>query len=88
MNFVDELKWRGMIHDIMPGTEELLKKEKTSGYIGFDPTADSSAYWSYGAGYAAGSFPEERPYTDRSCWRSNRNDRRPFRKIGREKSAR
>jgi tyrosyl-tRNA synthetase len=41
MNFVEELKWRGMIHDIMPGTEELLKKEKTSGYIGFDPTADS-----------------------------------------------
>ncbi len=41
MNFVDELKWRGMIHDIMPGTEELLQKEKTSGYIGFDPTADS-----------------------------------------------
>jgi tyrosyl-tRNA synthetase len=41
MNFVEELKWRGMIQDIMPGTEELLKKEKTSGYIGFDPTADS-----------------------------------------------
>ena len=41
MNFVDELKWRGMIHDIMPGTEELLNKEKASGYIGFDPTADS-----------------------------------------------
>ena len=41
MNFVDELKWRGMIHDIMPGTEELLKTEKISGYIGFDPTADS-----------------------------------------------
>ena len=41
MNFVEELKWRGMIHDIMPGTEELLEKEKTSGYIGFDPTADS-----------------------------------------------
>jgi tyrosyl-tRNA synthetase len=41
MNFVDELKWRGMIHDIMPGTEGLLKKEKTSGYIGFDPTANS-----------------------------------------------
>jgi tyrosyl-tRNA synthetase len=41
MNFVEELRWRGMIHDIMPGTEELLKKEKTSGYIGFDPTADS-----------------------------------------------
>ena len=41
MNFVDELKWRGMIHDIMPGTEELLNKEVTTGYIGFDPTADS-----------------------------------------------
>jgi tyrosyl-tRNA synthetase len=41
MNFVEELKWRGMIHDIMPGTEELLNKEVTTGYIGFDPTADS-----------------------------------------------
>lgn len=41
MNFVEELKWRGMIHDIMPGTEELLKKEITTGYIGFDPTSDS-----------------------------------------------
>jgi tyrosyl-tRNA synthetase len=41
MNFVEELKWRGMVHDIMPGTEELLKKELISGYIGFDPTADS-----------------------------------------------
>ena len=41
MNFVEELRWRGMIHDIMPGTEEMLKKEKTTGYIGFDPTADS-----------------------------------------------
>lgn len=41
INVIDELKWRGMVHDIMPGTEELLKKEMTSGYIGFDPTADS-----------------------------------------------
>jgi tyrosyl-tRNA synthetase len=41
MNFVEELKWRGMIHDIMPGTEELLKKEFTSAYVGIDPTADS-----------------------------------------------
>ncbi len=41
MNFIEELKWRGMIHDIMPGTEELLEKEVTLGYIGFDPTADS-----------------------------------------------
>jgi tyrosyl-tRNA synthetase len=40
-NFVEELRWRGMLHDIMPGTEEQLSKEVTVGYIGFDPTADS-----------------------------------------------
>ncbi len=40
-NFVEELRWRGMLHDIMPGTEDQLKKEMTAGYIGFDPTADS-----------------------------------------------
>ena len=41
MNFVEELKWRGMIHDMMPGTEEQLSKEMTSAYVGIDPTADS-----------------------------------------------
>tara|TARA_B110000211_G_C14076607_1_gene552389 strand:- start:85 stop:1359 length:1275 start_codon:yes stop_codon:yes gene_type:complete len=41
MNFVEELQWRGMIHDIMPGTEDQLNKELTAGYVGFDPTADS-----------------------------------------------
>ncbi|MDO3626503.1 tyrosine--tRNA ligase [Mucilaginibacter sp. BT774] len=41
MNFVEELRWRGMLHDIMPGTEELLNKDIVAGYIGFDPTADS-----------------------------------------------
>ncbi len=41
MNFVEELKWRGMIHDIMPGTEEQLQKEMTTAYVGIDPTADS-----------------------------------------------
>jgi tyrosyl-tRNA synthetase len=40
-NFVEELRWRGMLHDVMPGTEDLLIKENVSGYIGFDPTADS-----------------------------------------------
>lgn len=40
-NFIEELKWRGMIHDIMPGTEEALLKQVSAGYIGFDPTADS-----------------------------------------------
>lgn len=38
---VEELKWRGMVHDMMPGTEEQLSKEVTTGYVGFDPTADS-----------------------------------------------
>lgn len=41
MNFVDELRWRGMVHQLMPGTEELLAKEMTTAYVGFDPTADS-----------------------------------------------
>jgi tyrosyl-tRNA synthetase len=41
IDFVDELRWRGLLQDIMPGTEELLKKEIVTGYIGFDPTADS-----------------------------------------------
>jgi tyrosyl-tRNA synthetase len=41
MNLIEELSWRGMVQDIMPGTAEQLEKEMTSGYIGFDPTADS-----------------------------------------------
>lgn len=41
MNFIEELKWRGMIHDMMPGTEEELLKCPSAGYIGFDPTSDS-----------------------------------------------
>ena len=39
--FIDELKWRGMLHDVIPGTEEYLSKNKTIGYVGFDPTSDS-----------------------------------------------
>ncbi|MEA4917129.1 tyrosine--tRNA ligase [Proteiniphilum sp.] len=41
MNFIEELRWRGMIHEVMPGTEEQLLKEQTAGYLGIDPTADS-----------------------------------------------
>lgn len=41
MNFIEELRWRGMIHDMTPGTEEQLANEMTRGYIGFDPTSDS-----------------------------------------------
>lgn len=40
-DFIEELKWRGMIHDMVPGVEELLKGERVSAYVGFDPTADS-----------------------------------------------
>lgn len=41
MNFIEELRWRGMIHDVMPGTEEMLNREMVSAYVGIDPTADS-----------------------------------------------
>ena len=41
MNFIDELEWRGMIHDSTPGVKEQLAKEMTTAYVGFDPTADS-----------------------------------------------
>ena len=41
INFIEELRWRGMIHDMFPGTEEQLQKEQTSAYLGIDPTADS-----------------------------------------------
>lgn len=41
MNFIEELQWRGMIHQMMPGTDEQLKKEMTTAYLGIDPTADS-----------------------------------------------
>ncbi|KAA6352242.1 Tyrosine--tRNA ligase [termite gut metagenome] len=41
MNFVEELEWRGMVHDVMPGTKELLTKEQVTAYVGIDPTADS-----------------------------------------------
>ena len=41
MNFVEQLRWRGMIHDIMPGTLEMLDKEMGVAYVGIDPTADS-----------------------------------------------
>ena len=42
MSFVGELQWRGMIHDITPGTEEQLEKETTTAYVGFDPKKENS----------------------------------------------
>lgn len=47
MNFVEELRWRGMLHDMTPGTEEIIGKEKITGYIGFDPTAPSMTIGNY-----------------------------------------
>ncbi len=41
MNFIEELKWRGMLHTMIPGTDELLEKEQVTAYLGIDPTADS-----------------------------------------------
>ena len=43
-NFIEEMKWRGMIHDIMPGTEEELNKGMTAAYIGFDPNCRLSTH--------------------------------------------
>ena len=40
-NFVEELRWRGMIHDMFPGTEEYMMQHQVAGYVGIDPTADS-----------------------------------------------
>ena len=51
MNFVEELRWRGMVHTMMPGTEELLEKEMVTAYLGIDPTADSLHY-----GYLCGGM--------------------------------
>ncbi len=50
-NLVEELRWRGLFHDMMPGTEEQLLKEATTAYIGFDPTADS-LHWKFSANYS------------------------------------
>lgn len=47
MNFIEELRWRGMLHDMTPGLEEALSKGKTAGYIGFDPTAPSLTIGNY-----------------------------------------
>ena len=79
-NFVEELKWRGMVHDMMPGTEEQLQKEMTTAYVGIDPTADSLHI-----GHLV-SVMMLRPQAVGAYRRSNRNDRRPVGKVGRAQS--
>ncbi len=58
MNFVDELKWRGMIHDIMPGTEELLAKGQTTAYVG--PDSRFFACRTFGVGHDDETFSDGR----------------------------
>ena len=67
-NFVEELKWRGMLHDIMPDTEELLTQEMVSGYIGFDPTADSLGVGNMVQIMTLVHFPARRAQADRPMW--------------------
>jgi tyrosyl-tRNA synthetase len=59
MSLIPDLRWRGMIQDITPGTEEQLSREMTSGYIGFDPTAES-AHWKPGAHFAVSALAKSR----------------------------
>ena len=73
MNFIEELRWRGMIHDIMPGTEDLLKEKPISGYIGFDPTSDSLHIGSLVQIMILVHFQRAGHKPLCTCWRSNRN---------------
>ena len=82
MNFVEELKWRGMIHDIMPGTEEQLQKEMTTAYVGIDPTADSLHI----GHLVSVMIPKSRTQAYRSGRRRYRNDRRSLYEVPRTQS--
>ena len=74
-NFVEELKWRGMLAQMMPGTEELLQKEMVTAYLGTDPTADSLHIGHLcGIMSPAALWPSPR---DSRGW-CNRYDRRPL----------
>jgi tyrosyl-tRNA synthetase len=73
-NLVEELKWRGLYHDSMPGTEEQLLKEVTTAYIGFDPTADSLHIGSMVQIILIGSFKEFWSSAYRFGWWCDRND--------------
>ena len=83
MNFVEELKWRGMIHDIMPGTEEQLQKEMTTAYVGIDPTADSLHIGHLVSVMILKHFQRAGHKPIASRRRRNRNDWRPFDEITR-----
>jgi len=88
MNFVEELRWRGMIQEIMPGTEEQLQKELTSGYLGIDPTADSLHIGHLVGGNDAKAFSTSWTPSNSIGWWSYRYDRRSIDEIARKKIAR
>ena len=77
-DFIEELKWRGMLHDVIPGTEEHLEKNKTIGYIGFDPTSDSLHIGSLVPIFILKHFQNSGSYTNSFIRRCNWNDRRPL----------
>ena len=74
MNFIEELGWRGMIHDMMPGLEDQLKKELTSAYVGIDPDSRLFAHWTSCRSNDVKTFPGRRTQTHRFSRRSNRYD--------------
>ena len=80
-DFIEELKWRGMIHDMMPGAGEQLKKEMTTGYIGFDPTADSLHIGNLVQIMILVRPATSRPQAHSSARRGNRHGGRSFGKI-------
>jgi hypothetical protein len=77
-NLVEELKWRGLFHQAVPGTENLLLEEMTTGYVGFDPTADSLHIGNLGTYNFIGSSSKSWSQTHRIGWRCNWNGRRSF----------
>lgn len=83
MNFVEELKWRGMVHTMMPGTEELFEKGIVTAYLGIDPTADSLHIGHLCGVMMVATFPTVRSQTHSVVGRCNRHDRRPVGKIAR-----
>ena len=81
MNFVEELKWRGMVHTMMPGTEELFEKGIVTAYLGID--SRFASHRPLMRRYDVATFSTVRPQTHSVVGRCNRHDRRPVGKIAR-----
>lgn len=75
MNFIEELKWRGMLQDSTPGVEDLFKEGPVTGYIGFDPTAASLTIGNFVQVMLLSFFSKDRQQANRPhgwCYRPNR----------------